>query len=79
MNDHGANAGHCVDPESDSQIAYVYDGAGTRVSATKAGLTTYFMYGLDGQLMIEQDTANHLREYAYVAGRNIGKKEDVSP
>jgi YD repeat-containing protein len=65
----------CVDCGTQNEIDYVYDGTGTRVSETKAGVTTYFMYGNGGNLLFEQDSTGVKREYGYVAGRNIAKKE----
>jgi YD repeat-containing protein len=65
----------CVDCGTANEIRYVYDGAGMRVSEVKGGVTTYFMYGNGGNLLFEVDTNGVKREYGYVAGKNIAKKE----
>lgn len=65
----------CVDCGTANEIRYVYDGAGMRVSELKSGVTTYFMYGNGGNLLFEVDTNGVKREYGYVAGKNIAKKE----
>ena len=58
-----------------NRIDYAYDGMGTRVSQKTAAETTYFMYGNNGELLFDVDTNGTKREYGYVAGRNIAKKE----
>jgi hypothetical protein len=65
----------CVDCGTANEIHYNYDGAGIRVSEQKGALTTFFMYGSKGDLLYEVDTAGTTREYAYVGGRNIAKRE----
>lgn len=65
----------CVDCGTAGEINYVYDGAGTRVMQKTPTQTTYFMYGSSGDLMFDVDSSGTKREYGYVAGRNIAKKE----
>lgn len=53
------------------EIAYRYDGDGTRVSAQPAGgLMTYFVHAQSGQLLLEQ-SGQTLKEYAYLKDRQI--------
>jgi YD repeat-containing protein len=70
-----ALAMRCVDCGTANEIDYVYDGAGTRVSQLQGGVTTYFMYGHGGDLLFEVDSTGVKREYGYVAGKNIAKRE----
>ena len=65
----------CADCGTPNQIDYVYDGMGTRVSQKTPTLTTYFMYGNNGELLFDVDATGTKREYGYVAGRNIAKRE----
>lgn len=65
----------CVDCATPNRIDYVYDGMGTRVSQKTSAETTYFMYGNNGELLFDVDASGTKREYGYVAGRNIAKKE----
>lgn len=65
----------CADCGTPNEINYVYDGAGTRVKQQTPALTTYFMYGSGGDLLFEVESTGVKREYGYVAGRNIAKKE----
>lgn len=54
------------------QVAdYVYNGHGERVKKT-AGSTTYYHYGLNGELIAESDSQNSIqREYIYLSGQPI--------
>ena len=65
----------CADCATPNRIDYVYDGMGTRVSQKMPTITTYFMYGNNGELLFDVDATGTKREYGYVAGRNIAKKE----
>jgi len=49
--------------------------AGTRLTEVKNCVITYFMYGNGGNLLFEVDSSGVKREYGYVAGKNIAKKE----
>jgi len=54
---------------------YLYDGLNMRVRAQKSGATTYFTYGLDGNLLSELTLGAgggvDLRDYVYLAGRQV--------
>ncbi len=54
---------------------YLYDGLNIRVRAQKSGATTYFTYGLDGNLLSELTLGAgggvDLRDYVYLAGRQV--------
>ncbi len=54
---------------------YLYDGLNMRVRAQKSGATTYFTYGLDGNLLSELTLGVgggvDLRDYVYLAGRQV--------
>lgn len=65
----------CSDCGTPSETDHVYDGAGTRVKTQTPTMTTYYMYAQGGDLLFDVDSAGIKREYGYVAGRNIAKKE----
>ena len=51
---------------------YTYDGRGQRVSKTAGGMTTHFVYGLNGELLGEINTDGSARiEYVYFNGQPI--------
>jgi len=51
---------------------YTYDGRGQRVSKTAGGITTHFVYGLNGELLGEINTDGSARiEYVYFNGQPI--------
>ncbi len=59
-----------------SQSAYLYDGLDMRARTQKSGVTTYFMYGPDGNLLFETTprTASgsaETKEYVYLSGRQV--------
>jgi YD repeat-containing protein len=69
----------CAKCGQSDQSAFVYDGLSMRVRMQKAGITTYFMHGLDGQLLLEDTPVTsgggaETREYAYLQGKQIGVK-----
>jgi len=71
----------CGQPD---QSSFVYDGLGMRVRMQKAGITTYFVYGLDGQLLLEDTPVtssggSEVKEYGYVQGRQVGVKAITAP
>jgi YD repeat-containing protein len=70
-----------------SEVLYDYDGNNQRVKSTKAGATTYYIYGQGGQLLWEETptaipnvTPNGTRkEYIYMGGKQIATREEVLP
>lgn len=65
----------CVECGTSAEIRYAYDADGTRISEKKGALSTYFMYGKNGSLLFELNSLGNKREYGYVDGKNIAKKE----
>ncbi|OGA24703.1 MAG: hypothetical protein A3I02_02010 [Betaproteobacteria bacterium RIFCSPLOWO2_02_FULL_67_26] len=60
-------------------VNYAYDGLNMRVRTEKGGIKTYFMYGLDGQLLLEDTPTtsswgSDLKEYVYLQGKLVGVK-----
>jgi len=58
------------------ESTYLYDGLDMRVRAQRSGVKTYFMYGLDGNLLFETtpSTASggvETKEYVYLSGRQV--------
>jgi RHS repeat-associated protein len=54
-------------PGSEAQFAY--DGRGNRLSATRDGVTTHYIYDPRGNLLAEADGSNHItRKYIYGQG-----------
>jgi hypothetical protein len=71
----------CGQPD---ESTFVYDGLGMRARMQKSGLRTYFMYGLDGQLLLEDtpltsDSKSEIKEYVYVHGKQVGTKVITRP
>lgn len=61
-----------------TRVDYAYDGLGRRVSATKAGIKTYEMYDLNGNLLFEYNGATGRSvDHIYLGGRRIAQR--VSP
>jgi len=75
----GASQMICARCGQADQALYDHDGLGMRVKSKKSGETTYFMYGLDGHLLMEK-TPNkggggvETKEYIYVAGKQVAVK-----
>jgi YD repeat-containing protein len=64
------------------ESGYLYDGLDMRVRARKNGVTTYFMYGLDGNLLFETtpQTAGggvEKKDYVYVSGKQVAVKTTI--
>ncbi|GAB2859560.1 hypothetical protein GCM10027277_30110 [Pseudoduganella ginsengisoli] len=59
-----------------AKIEYTYDGLNRRVSATKAGVKTYEVYGSHGNQLIEftPSQSNRLVEYIYLGGKRIAQR-----
>ena len=73
----------CAKCNQAGQTAFGYDGLNMRVRAERVvggvNVVTYFMYGLDGQLLLEETPITsswgyERKEYAYLHGRLIGVK-----
>ena len=54
-----------------NEVTYDYDAANTRVRSTKAGVPTYYVYGLNGSLLWEQTPGVSLKEYIYLGGKQV--------
>lgn len=54
-----------------SEARYTYDGQGMRVSTLRASNTTVFVYGSAGNLMWEVAQNGEIKEYYYVAGKQV--------
>ncbi|MCU7921043.1 MAG: hypothetical protein KZQ95_22190 [Candidatus Thiodiazotropha sp. (ex Epidulcina cf. delphinae)] len=55
-----------------TQASYAYNGKGERIQKRVNGVTTYFRYSPEGQLLGEYDNdGNPLREYVYLDGQPI--------
>lgn len=65
---------NCANPAT--KIEYAYDGTGQRVSVTKAGVKTYEVYDLQGNLLIEftPSQGNKLVEYIYLGNKRIAQR-----
>ena len=60
------------DPSSSTLATYRYDALGQRVEKTTAAETRKFIYGLNGELLVEMDgTGKILHEYVYLGGQAI--------
>ncbi len=80
------NASHmtCAKCGEADQSSFAYDGLGMRIRMEKQSIVTYFVYGLDGELLLEDTPAtssggSELKEYAYVQGRLVGISTKTSP
>lgn len=63
--------------EGGSQIgAYTYNGLGQRISKQAGGATTSFVYGLEGQLLMETSGAT-AREYLYLNGEPLAAMDQA--
>jgi uncharacterized protein RhaS with RHS repeats len=65
----------CVDCPASGQITYAYDGNNRRVTRTQNGVTTYFVHGSNGDLLLEYTpTQNITVEHVYLQGKRIATK-----
>ncbi len=62
----------CANCGQVNEVLYQYDGEGMRLSATpRSGAPTYFVYGHAGSLLWESAPNNSLKEYVYLAGKQV--------
>jgi YD repeat-containing protein len=61
-------------------VQYAYDGLNKRVSAIKAGVKTYEVYGTNGNLLLEYapGTGNRRTEYIYLGDKRIAQVDAVN-
>jgi hypothetical protein len=64
----------CVDCLAASKIAYAYDGNNRRVSRTQNGVTTYYVHGSEGRLLLEYTPTGTTVEHIYLQGKRIATK-----
>jgi len=64
----------CVDCLAVSKIAYAYDGNNRRVSRTQNGVTTYYVHGSEGRLLLEYTPTGTTIEHVYLQGKRIATK-----
>jgi YD repeat-containing protein len=65
----------CLDCPTAGQITYAYDGNNRRVTRTQNGVTTYFVHGSNGDLLLEYTpTQNTTVEHVYLQGKRIATK-----
>ncbi len=57
------------------EIDYDYDGANMRVRSAKAGIPTFYVYGMSGSLLWEQTPGVNLKEYVYLSGKQVAVLE----
>ena len=59
-----------------TSATYAYNAKGERASKTVDGVTTYFLYGLNGELLGEYDDAGEfIREYVWVNGQIVANHQ----
>jgi hypothetical protein len=61
----------CSDCGLGTEVDYDYDAANMRVKATKAGVSTYYIYGANGSLLAERVPGADLTEYIYLGGKQV--------
>jgi YD repeat-containing protein len=73
--DHGPNMVCARCSSSSAKVEYRYDGLGRRVSVRKAGMTTYEIYGSNGQLLVEYTPADahRLVEHIYLGDKRVAQ------
>ena len=62
----------CGQPD---QSTFDYDGLNMRVRQVKSGVTTYFVYGLDGKLLWEKTPMSNIKEYIYLGGKQVATRQ----
>lgn len=68
----------CSQCGTTNESVYAYDGNGHRVKKSKNGIETYFFYGENGLLLWESTPSDHrVKEYIYVAGKQIAVREKI--
>ena len=72
---HTFDRGNRMLTSSQGNSSYRYDGLGRRVRQTAYGLTTYYQYSRDGQLLYAQDgDQNSFHTYIYLSGSLVAKR-----
>lgn len=62
----------CANCGEANEVSYQYDGQGMRLSATPgSGAPTHFVYSHTGELLWESAPDNRLKEYVYLAGKQV--------
>lgn len=66
----------CQDCNQPNAIVYAYDGAGNRLSATRAdGMRTYTVFDSKGRLLWESSSSIGLREHVYLLGHEVATRQ----
>ncbi len=72
--DHASDL-RCGDCGKSGESSYDYDAEHRLVRARRAGLTTYYLYGHDGDLLFESEPSRGLsREHAYLGGHRLATR-----
>jgi hypothetical protein len=69
----------CANCGQANEVTYGYDGSNMRVSSTKAGVTTYYVYGLNGSLLSELTPGVNRKDYIYLHGKQIAVHQKNLP
>ena len=65
--------------DNGTTAAYTYDSQGRRVIKTAGGITTFYLYDLNGQLISESDAQGRiLTEYIYLNGQLLSKIDSLT-
>lgn len=65
----------CAKCGQGDQSTFDYDGLNMRVRQVKSGVTTYFVYGLDGKLLWEKTPLSNIKEYIYLGGKQVATRQ----
>lgn len=66
----------CSDCGTPREVVHQYDGSGIRFSSTpKGGTPTYFVYSNSGSLLSEATASKSLKEYVYLAGKQVAVRQ----
>jgi YD repeat-containing protein len=69
----------CANCGQANEVTYNYDGSNMRVSSTKAGVSTYYVYGLNGSLLSELTPGVNRKDYIYLHGKQIAVHQKNLP
>lgn len=69
----------CANCGQANEITYDYDGANMRVRSTKAGVSTYYLYGSNGNLLSELTPNVNTKDYIYLHGKQIAAHQKTLP
>jgi YD repeat-containing protein len=69
----------CVNCGLANEITYNYDGANMRVMSTKAGVSTFYVYASNGNLLTEITPNVKLKDYIYLHGKQVAVHEKLLP